>query len=168
MASLADNITAVVIAIRNKLNTKAPIASPVFTGTPIAPTQAAGDSSTRIATTAFVASAVANVGVIRACFVSCAGAPNGNEMIGSGIVPADFTINPAACAFYAETPATAQVVITVKRNGSPVGTVTFAAGGTTGAVAFTSPALTKGDKITFVNQATADATLADLTGFLSS
>lgn len=33
---------------------KAPLASPVFTGTPKAPTPAAGDSSTNIATTAFL------------------------------------------------------------------------------------------------------------------
>jgi len=38
----------------------APLASPVFTGTPTAPTPAPGDSDTSIATTAFVASALAN------------------------------------------------------------------------------------------------------------
>lgn len=37
----------------------APIASPQFTGTPTAPTAAAGNNSTRIATTAFVAAAIA-------------------------------------------------------------------------------------------------------------
>jgi hypothetical protein len=37
----------------------APKASPVFTGTPTAPTQSAGDSSTKIATDAFVATALA-------------------------------------------------------------------------------------------------------------
>jgi hypothetical protein len=35
------------------------LASPAFTGTPTAPTQSAGNSSTRLATTAFVATAVA-------------------------------------------------------------------------------------------------------------
>jgi hypothetical protein len=38
---------------------RAPLASPVFTGDPQAPTAAAGDSDTSIATTAFVAAAVA-------------------------------------------------------------------------------------------------------------
>jgi hypothetical protein len=37
----------------------APLASPTFTGTPAAPTQATGDSSTKIATDAFVATATA-------------------------------------------------------------------------------------------------------------
>lgn len=35
-------------------NTKAPIASPTFTGTPAAPTPSSGDNSTTLATTAFV------------------------------------------------------------------------------------------------------------------
>lgn len=42
--------------------TKAPLASPVFTGDPKAPTPAPGDNDTSIATTAFVAAAVASVG----------------------------------------------------------------------------------------------------------
>lgn len=40
------------------LSTKADLASPTFTGTPAAPTATAGDSSTQIATTAFVAGEV--------------------------------------------------------------------------------------------------------------
>ena len=42
--------------------TKAPLASPAFTGFPTAPTVGSGDNSTRIATTAFVASAVTAAG----------------------------------------------------------------------------------------------------------
>jgi hypothetical protein len=38
----------------------APLASPAFTGSPTAPTQAAGDNTTKIATDAFVTTAVAN------------------------------------------------------------------------------------------------------------
>jgi len=38
--------------------TRAPLASPIFTGSPAAPTPTAGDSSTKLATTAFVAGAV--------------------------------------------------------------------------------------------------------------
>ena len=40
--------------INTALNSKAPIASPTFTGTPKAPTAAVGTSSTQIATTSFV------------------------------------------------------------------------------------------------------------------
>lgn len=39
----------------------APLISPAFTGTPTAPTQAAGNNTTRLATTAFVATAIANL-----------------------------------------------------------------------------------------------------------
>lgn len=40
--------------LKNALDAKAPLASPALTGNPTAPTQAAGNNSTRIATTAFV------------------------------------------------------------------------------------------------------------------
>lgn len=43
------------------LAAKAPLASPVFTGTPTAPTPAAGDNSTNIATTAYVMAAYPKV-----------------------------------------------------------------------------------------------------------
>lgn len=43
------------------LNLKAPLASPTFTGTPKAPTAAAGTNNTQIATTAFVANAIAAI-----------------------------------------------------------------------------------------------------------
>lgn len=39
-------------------DTKAPLASPALTGAPTAPTPDAGDSSTKIATTAFAAAAM--------------------------------------------------------------------------------------------------------------
>lgn len=45
-------------ATQTALNAKAPIASPAFTGSPTAPTQTAADNSTKIATTAFVKTAV--------------------------------------------------------------------------------------------------------------
>lgn len=41
------------------LTVVAPLASPAFTGTPTAPTQTAGNNTTRIATTAFVSAAIA-------------------------------------------------------------------------------------------------------------
>ena len=47
-------------AVKNALDQKAPLASPTFTGTPAAPTAAAGTNTTQVATTAFVATAIAN------------------------------------------------------------------------------------------------------------
>lgn len=43
---------------------KAPLASPAFTGTPTAPTQSAGNNSTRLATTAYVDTAVVSTGKV--------------------------------------------------------------------------------------------------------
>ena len=45
-------------ATQTALDAKATLASPALTGNPTAPTQSAGDSSTKIATTAFVTSAI--------------------------------------------------------------------------------------------------------------
>lgn len=46
--------------LQTALDAKAPLADPIFTGTPKAPTATAGTNSTQIATTAFVTTAVAN------------------------------------------------------------------------------------------------------------
>ena len=48
-------------AQQTALNLKANLASPTFTGTPLAPTAAAATNTTQIATTAFVQTAVANL-----------------------------------------------------------------------------------------------------------
>lgn len=53
-----NNINNSVSSIQTQLNAKAALASPTFTGTPKAPTAAAGTNSTQLATTAFVTSAV--------------------------------------------------------------------------------------------------------------
>lgn len=47
-----------VTSLTTDLSAKAPLASPTFTGSPVAPTPTAGDSTTLLATTAFVTSAV--------------------------------------------------------------------------------------------------------------
>ncbi|MDO7873989.1 hypothetical protein Q5H93_04525 [Hymenobacter sp. ASUV-10] len=56
-AGLTDNPLANAL-LAGLLGAKAPLASPAFTGTPTAPTQAVGNSSTRLATTAFVMNAL--------------------------------------------------------------------------------------------------------------
>ena len=47
--------------IQTQLDSKSPLASPTFTGNPVAPTQAANNSSTRIATTEYVQSEITGV-----------------------------------------------------------------------------------------------------------
>lgn len=48
------------VTMQAQMDDKAPLASPALTGTPTAPTPTAGDSSTQIATTAFVGTQVAS------------------------------------------------------------------------------------------------------------
>ena len=57
--AMSSNVAAITAAQGNNLVFKANIASPTFTGTPNAPTVTFGDSSTKLATTAFVQQAVA-------------------------------------------------------------------------------------------------------------
>ena len=52
--------------VQTQLNTKAPLASPTFTGNPIVPTQSAGNNTTRAASTAFVEAAVTGLGAASA------------------------------------------------------------------------------------------------------
>lgn len=52
-----DGVTS---SIQTQLNNKAPLASPALTGTPTAPTAAAGTNTTQVATTAFVQAAINN------------------------------------------------------------------------------------------------------------
>ncbi|KHN53165.1 hypothetical protein OI70_18410 [Dickeya fangzhongdai] len=58
--SYTDNLLAEHIAAANPHKQYAPLESPAFTGTPAAPTAVAGTSTTQLATTAFVADAVAH------------------------------------------------------------------------------------------------------------
>lgn len=60
--ALATRIGQEIKSLWSSVNAKAPIASPTFTGTPAAPTAAAGTNSTQLATTAFVTTAVAAAG----------------------------------------------------------------------------------------------------------
>ena len=68
----------------------APLASPAFTGTPTAPTQTAGDNSTRVATDAFV---LANAG--GGSLWSALGTPTTNLALATAAYTSTFTYNAA-------------------------------------------------------------------------
>lgn len=70
-AAGGEGVSAIVTSVNNQSGAvkitandlgAAPLASPVFTGTPSAPTPSSNDSSTRIATTAFVQGLIAGIG----------------------------------------------------------------------------------------------------------
>jgi hypothetical protein len=106
------------------------------------------------------------LGQVKGLSVFCSGKPAANEVIGGGIAPYDVTLTEGNCIAKAEAAATGSTVITIKKNGSSVGTITWSASGTTGVVDFTSGttlALTGAtDRLTFHAPGTADATLADI------
>ncbi len=58
MTTSTPDMSAVGADIKTKLEAKAPLASPTFTGTPKAPTASAGTKTTQLATTAFVYAAL--------------------------------------------------------------------------------------------------------------
>ncbi len=63
----------------------------------------------------------------------------------------------------ADTAATAENIITIYKNGASIGTITFAISGTSGTWSVASDVtFAAGDRLRFVNQASADATLADV------
>ena len=59
LAAAINDDSSYAATITTALGNKAPIASPALTGTPTAPTPAAGDSTTKIATTEYVQGALA-------------------------------------------------------------------------------------------------------------
>lgn len=64
-------------ATQTALNLKAPLASPAFSGLPTAPTQSAGDNSTRLATTAYVDALIAaQDAMIFKGVIDCSSNPN--------------------------------------------------------------------------------------------
>ncbi|MFM7009473.1 MAG: hypothetical protein ACKO0Z_09120 [Betaproteobacteria bacterium] len=83
------------------------------------------------------------------------------------VVAADFPANMTGSSWKAEVSATAQTDITVQKNGSNIGTIRFAAAGTTATfVGFSAASFAIGDHIKFVAPASADATLANIRGSL--
>lgn len=68
----------------------------------------------------------------------------------------------------ASTASTASAALTIKKNGTSVGTINFSSGNNTGSFTFTQTSFAAGDILTVENQATADATLADIQFTLSA
>ena len=92
------------------------------------------------------------------------GKPSGGQVI---LIPVTRALTLAADAVgsqaAAAVAATAQTNIAMRKNGTSIGTVRFAAGATTASfVGIAETAFVPGDRLSFVFPATADATLADI------
>lgn len=92
----------------------------------------------------------------------CSGKPSASEVVGSGIAPYAITLSQANSSAIAQVAATASTVFTLKRNGTTIGTITFAAAATAGSISLSSTAVTLGQVVTVHAPASADATLADI------
>lgn len=71
-------------SISGAISSKADIASPTFTGTPAAPTATAGSSTTQIATTSFVTSALSAIYPVGSIYINAAVSTNPNTLLGFG------------------------------------------------------------------------------------
>jgi hypothetical protein len=71
-------------AISGAISSKADLASPTFTGTPAAPTATAGSSTTQIATTAFVSTALAAVYPVGSIYINATSSSNPATLLGFG------------------------------------------------------------------------------------
>lgn len=93
------------------------------------------------------------------------GAPTKSQLMARVIVPRAVTFPASLTGSYASSTVavTASTTVTLARNGTSIGTVNFAASATTGTFTLSSPITTAaGDVLTLTNQATADATLANI------
>jgi hypothetical protein len=70
--------------IATAIATKADLASPGFSGSPTAPTQSSGDSSTKLATTAFVQAALATLYPVGSIYTNAAVSTNPGTLLGFG------------------------------------------------------------------------------------
>lgn len=93
------------------------------------------------------------------------GKPGNSELVNVFVAAGAFSLPSGLTGSSASagTAATAAASITITKNGASIGSVNFAAGQTVGTFTFTAQtAFSAGDRLGFVAQATADATLADI------
>lgn len=102
---------------------------------------------------------------VRSLEVGFSGKPPTGALLGSGRVSQAGVVDVSASSFVVDTAPTASVVITIKRNGANAGTVSFAAGATTGVLSIASTSLAIYDRLSFY-MGTADTTLTGLQGSL--
>lgn len=77
-------LTAEFQAIRTAVNSKADSSSPTFTGTPVAPTASSGTSTTQIATTAFVTTALSALYPVGSIYINASVSTNPGTLLGFG------------------------------------------------------------------------------------
>lgn len=101
---------------------------------------------------------------IKGAYCHCAGKPGASEVIGGTLMPYAGTFTTSSCVGKALVAATASTTVTIKLNGSSIGTAVWASSGTTATMTITSSpqSYSAGDHVTFHAPSSADATLADI------
>ena len=94
--------------------------------------------------------------------VFCSGKPATSEVIGGAIFPVAGAIVAGSCVAKATVAATASTIFTIAKDGTAVGTITFAAGATLGTVSITAGNLTANQNVTITAPSSPDATLANI------
>lgn len=92
----------------------------------------------------------------------CSGKPAASEVVAGAIFPVAGTIVAGSCVAKATVAATASTVFTIAKDGTTVGTITFAAGATLGTISISSGAITALQNVTITAPATPDANLANI------
>jgi hypothetical protein len=93
------------------------------------------------------------------------GTPTGSQVMGRIIIPRAVSLPASLTGSYSSSiaAATGSTTLTLAKNGTSIGSVNFAAGATSATFTFASAvSLAAGDLLTLTNQATADATLANV------
>jgi hypothetical protein len=96
----------------------------------------------------------------------CAGKPLDGETVVGGIAPYAITLSAANSSAKSGVEATASTVFTIYKNGSSIGTITFAIAANTGTISYTNTSVAAGDLITIVGPATADNSLSNVSFLL--
>lgn len=140
--------------------------SVALAGNPTAATQAAGNNTTRLANTAFVTAALSTAQATRSdVAVNFSGVPSASQQF-NFVTGRPFTLpinlaSPASQAHIGTNP-TSTLTLTLKKNGSSIGTIAFSAAGAA-TISFTSAvSFSAGDVLTVTCPASPDATGANI------
>lgn len=97
--------------------------------------------------------------------IFCSGRPVSSEVVGGGLAPYDFIINPTNSLAKAKVAPTSAVEFEIRNDDTLIGTVNFQALTFEGTVTITNTNVSMGDYVTFHAPINADSTLADI-GFI--
>lgn len=156
MATLADRLTAGFQRVRDQFNAIKPRLMPL-----------GGAAGAVLSKTTAADNAVAWVSQPYGFAIPISGKPTAGEMIGPFVADRAFTIPNgfAGSISNAGAAATATSVFTLTRNGSAIGTITYAGGSAAGVLATSTNAdvaVARGDRFFLVCPSTQDGTLADI------